>query len=116
MTLPPKYLCEISQESLRIHWCPGGLMKIADVLESWKRRGRTTCFPWIYSTSDAFFKCLGNFPGVGGNFLGNLVFLLYNKRKKTMYAQAKKTYATSLKIRGYGTKVSFLRDICLFDF
>ena len=48
-------------------------------------------FLGFWSTSDAFFKCFGNFAGVDGYFQGQ--FRLYNKRKKTMYAQAKKLYA-----------------------
>ena len=33
-----------------------------------------------------------------------------------MYALAKNRTRTPLKIRGYGTKISILRDICFFDF
>ena len=47
------------------------------------------------------------------------MFRLYNKTKKTMYAQAKDPYAhpsENSRIWENGTKISILRDICFFDF
>ena len=40
-----------------------------------------------------FSNVWGIFPELAVIFYENLVFCLYNKRKKTMYAQAKKSYA-----------------------
>ena len=63
----------------------------------------------------------GILPELAVIFKDNLVFHLYNKRNKTMYAKAKKKKKNirshiPLKIRGYGIKISILRDICFFDF
>ena len=70
-----------------------------------------------------FSSVWGIFPELAVIFQENIAFHLYNKKKKTVYAQArikkkkkKKLTRTLLKIRGYGTNISILRDICFFDF
>ena len=86
------YLSKISQESLRIHWCPGSIIKIAQLLESWEKRGK--CFSLDFSQLRMHFSSVWRiFPQLAVIFKDNLVFRFYNKRNKTMYAQAKKPYA-----------------------
>ena len=88
------YLSKIAQKSLRIHWCPESMMKITHILESLGNRSKTTCFFLDFSQLWMYFSSVcGIFLELAVIYKNNLVFRLYNKRNKPMYAQAKKPYA-----------------------
>ena len=68
-------------------------MKIPHLLDSWRKIGKTTCFSLDFSQLRMHFSSVwGIFPVLAVIFQAHLVFHLYNKRKKTMYTQAKKPY------------------------
>ena len=70
------YTIKISQASLRTPNEYGGISTCFRFLDG--KEVTQHVFPRILVNFRRIFKWLGNFPGVCGNFLGKLVFHLYN--------------------------------------
>ena len=85
-------------------------MKIAHVLESLEKKRGKTCFSLDFSQLRMHFSSvLGILPELTVIVKDNFVFTI--KERKPCTRRRKNCTRTPLKILGYGTKISILRDI-----